>query len=325
MTTDINPVAVQLQAKMNAVDSSTSLTKLTVLNKLYSRLKIAGVVIDRVAFDAVLANEISGVDSATSELDLMKLASALEDQLGSSGGNVERFVTSGSYSFVVPDGVHILKVSGCGAGGSGAGALGSSSNPGNYSGGGGSGGRSVIDLPFFVVPGETLSITVGVKGIKKAAGVTTGNHGGATTIIGSIDSLYLDGGIRGAASTAVAQGGGDDHPIGDYFVIGGDGGRGNSYSNTASSLGYPGEGTSRFKGGRHGSSSGYTRRSGGGGGASWFSEGGLGGDGQNTTYTGDGGDASGPGAGGGGGARLSGVGNNTPGGDGGDGFLNIRY
>ena len=108
-------------------------------------------------------------------------------------GTATYFYTSGTY--VVPDGVTAVYVSGCG-GGAGGGLV--------YGGGG---GESVIRRKINVTPGESIVVSIGGGGSGKPSSDTSisswvyGNHGGNTTFGGY---LTLHGGYAGVTNTSTA-------------------------------------------------------------------------------------------------------------------------
>ena len=101
------------------------------------------------------------------------------------------FTYSGSWT--VPADVSAIWVDGCGAGGGGGGG---NTTPGGGGGGGGP-GMAVRGMLLPVVPGETLTVTVGGGGTKGAAG-GDGSVGGSSSLAGSV-SFTLAGGVGGGA------------------------------------------------------------------------------------------------------------------------------
>lgn len=123
--------------------------------------------------------------------------------------------SSGSYT--VPDGCTALMVEAIGGGGGGGGASGASSQAAGGGGGGaGSYGRAIM----FVVPGDTVTITIGAAGTAGAAAAGTGGTGGTTTVVYNAQTVISasggTGGIGMATGTAVA------------IVLGGTGGEATS-------------------------------------------------------------------------------------------------
>jgi hypothetical protein len=205
-----------------------------------------------------------------------------------------RFTSSGT--FVVPAGVTRMFIdtwSGGGGGGSGnaTGGLGS---------GGGGGGRAK-DI-FDVVPGTTLTLTVGTGGVPAASG-------GSTSISGNLNgnalALYtINGGHFGfsGVTNPVNGGGGGGGALVNWTtdqVVNGEAGEGSKPITTSGTLyGYGGRGGTGGGGGGPGGNGGWTV------GASNF-----GAD-----------DGRSPGGGGGGGATV-----NTIGGNGADGQIDLWY
>jgi hypothetical protein len=138
------------------------------------------------------------------------------------GKGVMQFTSSGS--FVVPAGVTAIYLSGCPGGGGGGGCA-TVGSPNIMSGAGGGGaGQPAIRKKVTVVPGETLTITIGAAGIAGALN-TTGGSGGTTSIVGSISGTLLtltggSGGLLGLAGTyssyQAGQSGGAGFPSGSY-------------------------------------------------------------------------------------------------------------
>lgn len=115
-------------------------------------------------------------------------------------------VTANPYVFVVPGGVKRLKVRGCGGGGGGSGGrTGSTATaPTRAAGGGGGGCARLCSFVLTVVPGETLTITVGTGGAGGAAN-TKGANGNNTTIVGSVSGTLatFPGGGRGYPAPSI--------------------------------------------------------------------------------------------------------------------------
>lgn len=227
-----------------------------------------------------------------------------------------------STTFVVPAGVttlsHLLKVAGGGAGGTGDGG-------GATQGGGGAGGV-VHETNVTVVPGETLTITIGAGGTAPAT-LGNGGDGGNTTVVGSVSgalgvtAVGGGGGSRRAPNNTAPSGAGNP---------GGSGGGGGSNTNAptytpAGGTGTAGQGNAGGKG--WGGSVITTRAGGGGGGAGAAGSdavspgaGGAGGAGVDTSSYLSGVGVSGfVGGGGGGGDRDTGGGPVPAGGSGGGG------
>lgn len=119
---------------------------------------------------------------------------------------IEDGVTSADaspHSWTVPAGCFMIKMSYCGGGNGGAG--GHSASPG---GGGGGGGASctITEMPVPVVPGDTLTVTIGAGGVGGAAGATLTNtsRGGVTSITGISTGVQLPTGRPGRLSSDFA-------------------------------------------------------------------------------------------------------------------------
>ena len=113
------------------------------------------------------------------------------------------YTTPGDYSFVVPDYVHQLVLTAVGGGGGGGG--GEEVGVGGAGGGGGSGDYSTQTVS--VIPGETLTVTVGAGGAaSRFVGRTTnapgGSDGGTTIISGSFGTITVAGGFGGGGASS---------------------------------------------------------------------------------------------------------------------------
>lgn len=110
----------------------------------------------------------------------------------------QTYTTAGSSSFTVPEGVHHLLVTACGAGGGGGGGY------WDKAGQGGGGGGYTYRKPVAVTSGDVISITVGSGGAGDLLDYENnstdgyGGNGGATTISGSGLSITLNGGKGGS-------------------------------------------------------------------------------------------------------------------------------
>lgn len=149
-----------------------------------------------------------------------------------SSGGVQRFGASGT--FVVPAGVTVVYLSGCGAGGGGGGGAGSSGSNGSGGGGGGGAGRSAIKEPLSVTPGQSITVVIGVGGAAGTSGSGNAGNGGrgGDTLVGN---STLAGGTGGeGGSTATGAGGAGGSPGGQWGgdaqnpSFGGNGGCGGS-------------------------------------------------------------------------------------------------
>lgn len=105
------------------------------------------------------------------------------------GGNLWQKSVAGTYPFVVPDGVNLIRV--CLWAGGAAG--GSSTAAGNV-GSGGSGGGYAEGI-FVVTPGQTLNAIVGVGG--NAVSFGNGVGGGTTSVTGLSSAISATGGGGG--------------------------------------------------------------------------------------------------------------------------------
>lgn len=196
------------------------------------------------------------------------LVSAMDILRGS-----QAFIASGT--FVVPAGVSVLYITGCGAGGGGAAYNGSTSG-----GGGGGAGGSCLKAKVTVTPGATISVTIGSGGGGGQTANASGTAGGATSF-GSL--VTLSGGAGGASAAAGGIGGGVSGATGQVIASGQRGEQYNPLSLSQSQGGHGGStmfGVGGYGGGQgSGNLSGQGAQgfgSGGGGGAQ-----GVGGSGAN--------------------------------------------
>lgn len=199
----------------------------------------------------------------------------------------------------------IILVQACGGGGGGGGGA-STSSPG----GGGGSGAPVLTGILPVIPGASVSITIGGAGSGGASGGATGSNGveGDATIVSySGITLTFPGGLGGTGANA------------------GNGGAGGLSRNGSTTGGRGGDaGAGGSAGGRSqygaGAAGGATSGGGGGGGGAGagFATGGVGGDGGSVGASGA--SNSGGGGGGGGGGASPGAG-----GSGGSGLVRLMF
>jgi hypothetical protein len=129
-------------------------------------------------------------------------------------GFYEQFV-GGIQSFTIPANVTTIYITACAGGGSGA----------SNDGGGAGGGEFIINMPFTVTPGSTVTVSVGAGGAATAA-TTAGFIGNNTSFtIGGIQH-NLNGGQAGKQTQNGAAAGGHGGISGSF--AGGDGGQGHT-------------------------------------------------------------------------------------------------
>lgn len=214
------------------------------------------------AGNITIAGDLPGGSVQTALDDGLDSGSATIDRTTVAGQTILKYTTVGSSTFKVPVGVteaQVLVVAGGGGGGSGVG--------GDLRGGGGGAGGLISNAAFAVIPGASLTVTVGA--------------GGAAAVTGS-DSVF---------STLTADGGGRGGSGAQTGFAGGSGGGGGANSGGANSFaggaGTAGEGNDGGTGGSDGTT---YRNGGGGGGASAAgaagSASGAGGAGTASTITG---------------------------------------
>lgn len=241
-------------------------------------------------------------------------AAFLDAAISTAGRQLKKQIyTSGSGSWPVPTGVHVVYITACGGGGGGgASPTGSTADCG---GSGGAGAACCLRLPVHVVPGASVAYAVGALGTGGVAGSNPGTAGGNTTF-GNVTLTGGSGGAYGASSQTPA-----DTSAPSVFASltapwafgGGIGGRGGGSTGDAN----PGGDVYGYMGGTAGAA-----YDGGGGGASAFGPGGNGALGDGTT----GADGSAPASGYGGGGGGAGHGNvNKAGGNGAAGILILEW
>lgn len=143
-----------------------------------------------------------------------------------SSAKIQRFTGSGS--LVVPIGVTTMFLSACApGGGGGAGGAGGGTTFYGAGGGGGGAGQSVFRQPYTVVPGQTITITIGsagVGGLAASGASAPGTSGGNITITnlsgGTVSLTGGTGGGVGASSSGTSfipgGAGGAGYPAGGY-------------------------------------------------------------------------------------------------------------
>ncbi|CNI00055.1 putative bacteriophage tail fiber protein [Yersinia intermedia] len=156
------------------------------------------------------------------------------------GARMVSFLTAGTFTFTVPDGVTRIRArvvgGGGGAGGSGAGRT-----------GGGGGGGGYAESWITVTPGQVLTIIVGSAG--NGGWVSgAGSNGGASSVSGF---LSASGGLGGAGG-GVGTGGGGIGGVGtggQFNTTGSDGIDGTNHSDTTGAAGAAGSGGGSVLGG----------------------------------------------------------------------------
>lgn len=133
------------------------------------------------------------VDTANTKLD------TLNQKVATTKKGIAVFDTPGTFNWVCPEGVEVVKLTMFAGGGSGGIVLQWSSGENvNYANGGG-GGAYVDDKPVKVIPGTHYSLVVGAGGQglthNSGAPLMQGNSGGTTSAFG----IICNGGIGGQA------------------------------------------------------------------------------------------------------------------------------
>lgn len=230
--------------------------------------------------------------------------------------SIEVYISSGT--FLVPNGVNAVYLTGCAAGG--AGGLGGDNL--TFGGGGGGSGEIIYNKKNAVTPGSSITVTIGAVGSNTSFGATVLNYGanGATGAAGGaggaggVLNLGSLAGVAGATTTTTSPiasniefAGGGTGGVSSGGYSGGGGGAGGLGYYAGISLATNGA-TASVAGGVKGSFGG----GGGGGGVGGGINGGRGGDG-------------GYGSGGGGGGSNNGVGIGGAGGSGGPAILIVEW
>ncbi|HEN3664257.1 TPA: hypothetical protein U5E42_004091 [Yersinia enterocolitica] len=169
-----------------ALDKSNRTQLLTALKKLFLRTGNN--------FSEIAAAGSAAVTAALANLGLSDVAHLPSVQ--TMGARMVSYLTAGTFTFTVPDGVTRIRARVVGGGGAGGSAAAKSG------GGGGAGGYSEDWIT--VTPGQVLSITVGANG----AGGTTGNAGTAGSVSSVSGYLSASGGAFGDAGGAGTGAGG---------------------------------------------------------------------------------------------------------------------
>jgi hypothetical protein len=199
------------------------------------------------------------------------------------GARMQVFTSSGS--FTVPNGVSSVIVEACGGGGGGGGGNGGARAAGSFNAYGGGGGASgdYLKTLIYVLPNETISVTIGQAGIGGSGGINcssatscvAGGNGtnGGNTIFGNYLTIaggngggggYINGGSYGnnIGTGGIAVGNGFS---GNNGTVNGLGGKGGSCPNIGGIGGAAGSGPAILTEGGNGRT---ICAGGGGGGAS---------------------------------------------------------
>lgn len=181
----------------------------TIQRELISVLTLAGITPDSEKFDQVataVAKLITdgGFLKTTNNLVEIKNAGAAAvaatlANLGLAPHGLSRFTSSGS--FIVPEGVFTIWVSGCAAGGGGGSSLASDGSSFVTGGSGGGAGQSVMCIPITVTPGQVIPVTIGNGGTGGTAATNNATAGGNTKLGVGGALLNLVGGSPGGVGS----------------------------------------------------------------------------------------------------------------------------
>ncbi|WP_145482017.1 glycine-rich domain-containing protein [Yersinia rohdei] len=186
---------------------------------------------------------IGALQKSANLSDLANVVTA-QANLGLSPHGLSRFTSSGS--FIVPEGVTQIWVSGCAAGGGGGSSLATNSSSFVTGGSGGGAGQPVIRSPITVTPGQVIPVTIGIGGTGGTAATNNATVGGNTQLGVAGALLNLVGGSPGSlgsgGATFPASYGG---PVGGAgYPAGGTAMDTSSFSASASFGGFGGQGAS---------------------------------------------------------------------------------
>lgn len=134
-------------------------------------------------------------------------------------GILDSTSTNGPWTFVVPDSTAQLSIAGCGAGSGGTGGTNSTNSGG---GGGGGSGLCTNHFPVDVVPGSSLTIALGSKGLGGTPTVAS-TAGGDTTISNIVTPVMADTGstltfLGGQGGTTTTSSNGVDGRLAGKFI-----------------------------------------------------------------------------------------------------------
>ncbi|OWF77952.1 hypothetical protein B4900_14915 [Yersinia rohdei] len=201
-------VAGVVEATGVALDKSNRTQLLTALKKLFLRT----------------SNNLSEIAAAGPA----SVAATLGN-LGLVPHGISRFTSSGS--FIVPEGVTKIWVSGCAAGGGGGSSLATNSASFVTGGSGGGAGQPVIRFLLTVTPGQVIPVTIGLGGTGGTAATNNATAGGNTQLGVGGALLNLFGGSPG-----ILSGGGASYPSNFGGPAGGAGYPAGSYAQDTSSF-----------------------------------------------------------------------------------------
>lgn len=331
MTANITNLKTQVQGRIDAANSSTTLKDLLIIRKAAE-----GLGCNEASLDALITTALDAMSGATPLKDLL-IGNKASDLVGQ--GFKNKVQITSSQNWTVPAGVYSIEIRATGAGGSGGKSNANTVNSGG-SGGGGAGGTGFCILN--VTPSQVIEVIIGAGGV----GTTTGSQSGGNTLVtaGNLPVLAVTGGFAGQDSSGTGAGGsagtGGEPRIlfrSAAIVKGGNGGNGSGNSSAGISGFKPvifditgaNPLTATTSTGTAGGTGGSNRFAGGGGGSSIYGNGGAGANGVNiagAAIAGGNAPTTSYGAGGGG---ASGIGSSAiaaaAGGNGANGIVEIFY
>jgi hypothetical protein len=226
---DINGNTIEIAGPGQSLDFKDQVEQdyLVRLRRLAGSMRLSVVTSDGTAQGEVVVSS----DLATTAKDgLVKRATAAEVTSRSGTGVVSpidlprsssvSFPTAGTFSWVVPAGVLVIRAKVWGAGGGG----GASNNDDSSGSGGGGGGYA--EGRIAVTPGQTLTIIVGAEGVGGVPGVSAPTQGGASSVAGTIAATGGAVGSGSSAGPAAFGGAGGSGSGGEIAINGRAGGNG---------------------------------------------------------------------------------------------------
>lgn len=158
--------------------------------------------------EMINASVVQALNNTFGTEDMLPLNVLLNNAIANHG--TQTFTSNGT--FVVPEGVYKILVTGAGGG-----ASGSARNNTSKGCAGGAGGACIFKRPFAVTPGQSISITIGSGGAAVAKDGGAGKAGGST-VVGSLITLPGGGAPSSAFTTGVPGDGGGAGGIGGQGV-----------------------------------------------------------------------------------------------------------
>ncbi len=160
-----------------------------------------------------ILNTIRGASLVPKENTNNQLLAAIRAIIASQVGKLKNMVRlTANGTFIVPDGVYQIWLSGCGAGGGGGATLSTNSSSFVTGGSGGGAGQSLYRQLINVNPGQSIPYVIGAPGVGGTPAANNATDGGATifgnlTLAGGTKGLLGSGGTASPANYAGPEGG----------------------------------------------------------------------------------------------------------------------